>query len=911
MSPTAPKPVVRSDIVFAEKDKALRDDVRRLGRLVGELVEEQAGEALLDLVEAARRAAIAQREGDHEAGDRLQSLISELAPQTAADFIRAFSTYFQMVNTAEKVHRIRRRRAYLRDSAKHQPYGLLDTLQQLKAAGITRDELQQAFERVMFVPVFTAHATEVTRRTLLRKQHSIAKHLVQMLDPYLTPQESADILDRIRLDMATGWQTEDHTDKPGIGDEAEHVLFFLTDVLYRVVPTFYAALESALEETYADDARRIRVPTLVRFGSWIGGDLDGHKDVTAKDIRRQLLRQRALILDLYYNECHELARHLSQTESRVAVSKELRERIDFYAAHFPTALHKFPSRHRRMPYRVLLRLVAARLDATYSDDAFPYESPDEFLADIELIGASLRANRGQHAGLSALNRLLRRIRTFGFHMATLDIRQHARVHSRVVAEGLVESEWQKFTSARATVRIKDALDRRESPPTSMSSEARRTLAVFQAMAHCRRKYGEGAVGPYIVSRATGPEDVLSVLLLARWGHLGPKNQEVPLDIAPLFETVEDLANAGGILERLLADERYRRHLRGRHDRQIVMLGYADANLDGGVVAACWSLHKAQRELRETARESGVALTIFHGRGGTISQAGRRVNDALVATMAGAHPAPLRMTETGERISARYGLRGIAIRTIEQTVGSLLQVTAIPPQPDPREELFSAIMQTIADTSREAFRVLVDLSGDFGEYFRRATPIDVIEHLNVIAERDKDVDEPTPPTSSRRWEYAWMQNRCLMPSWYGFAQGVNAALKEHGAEPVREMFSDWPFARVLVADIELSLAKTDIGTARRYSELAREQHERFFPIIEDEFEEAVERVLFLTGQSKLLERSMTLRRAIRLRNPYVDPMSVLQIDLLRRWRASDRKDDAMLQALRASLNGIAHGMQNTG
>jgi phosphoenolpyruvate carboxylase len=365
------------------------------------------------------------------------------------------------------------------------------------------------------------------------------------------------------------------------------------------------------------------------------------------------------------------------------------------------------------------------------------------------------------------------------------------------------------------------------------------------------------------------------------------------------------------MARLLGDERYRRHLRGRNDRQIVMLGYADANLDGGVVAASWSLHKAQRALRDTAQEYGVALTVFHGRGGTISQAGRRINDALVATVTGAQPAPLRMTETGERISARYGLRGIAIRTLEQTVGSLLQVVAVPPDPDQREEAWNTIMQTLADESRRAFRQLVDLSGEFARYFRDATPIDVIERLNMIVERDRDEDERSPTTNSRRWEYAWVQNRCLMPAWFGFAQGVNAALDQHGPDAVREMFADWPFARVLIADIELSLAKTDIGIARRYSILARDLHERFFPIIEDEFQASVERVLYLSGQTKLLENSPTLRRAIRLRNPYVDPMSVLQIDLLRRWRTSDRKDDAVLQALRASINGIPHGMQNTG
>lgn len=911
MSEPAPKTVVRSDIVFTEKDYALRDDVRRLGQLVGQLVEEQGGEALFDLVEAARRAAIAQREGDSEAGDRLEGLIAELAPQTAGDFIRAFSTYFQMVNTAEKVHRIRRRRAYLRDSSRPQPYGVLDTLQRLKASGIDRDGVQQAFERVELFPIFTSHATEVTRRTLLRKQHSVAKRLVQMLDPYLTPQELHAALGQIRLDMTTGWQTEDHTETPGLGDEAEHVLFFLTDVLYRVIPSFYEGIESALEETYAEDARRIRVPVLVRFGSWIGGDMDGHTEVTGKSIRATLARHRSLVLDLYFKECHELARHLSQTESRIDISKELRERTDFYKAHFPKAAHAVPSRHRKMPYRVFLRLVAARLSSTYDDAAFPYESPAEFIEDIELIAASLRAHRGQHAGLFALNRLLRRVETFGFHMATLDIRQHAQVHSRVVAEGLVEPKWQEFTSARATVRIKDALNRRESPPTSMSSEARRTLAVFQAIAHCRRKYGELSVGPYIVSRATGPEDVLSVLLLARWGHLGPKNHDVPLDIAPLFETVDDLDNGAEVVARLLSDERYRQHLRGRGDRQIVMLGYADSNLDGGVVSACWSMHKAQRSLRETAQRFGVALTVFHGRGGSISRAGRRINDAIVATATGAPPSPLRMTETGERISAKYGLRGIAIRTLEQTVGSLLEVAAMPPQADPKEPEWNAIMELIADESREAYRELVDLDGDFGDYFRAATPIDVMEQLNLISGRERESQEDLPATSARRWEYAWVQNRCLMPAWFGIARGVGKAIDVHGEAAVREMFATWPFARVLIYDIELSLAKADIAIAERYSKLAGKLHARFFPIIRAEHEASVGYVLRLTGQSELLELSPALRRAIRLRNPYVDPMSFLQVDLLRRWRESGCRDDAVLRSLRASINGIAHGMQNAG
>jgi len=910
MSEVAAKSVVRSDIEFEEKDKALRDDVRRLGRLVGELVEEQGGEALFDLVEAARRAAIAHREGDENAARELHSLIAELAPEAAGDFVRAFSTYFQMVNMAEKVHRIRRRRAYLNDATRAQPDSLLDRLERLQQRGISRDEIQQALDRVELMPVFTSHSTQVTRRTLLRKEHSIARSLVQMIDPYLTPQETDSILGQIRLDMTTGWQTEDHHVTRELGNETEHVLFFLTDVLYRVVPAFYEGIEAALASCYETDARPFRVPVLVRFGSWIGGDMDGHPDVTGKSIRATLHRHRSLVLDLYFKECQELARHLSQSESRVEVSAELRARIRLYSLHFPKATHAVPSRHRKMPYRVFLGLIAARLSATYDDGAFPYESSDEFLADIELIADSLRAHRGQHAGLFALNRLLRRIQTFGFHMATLDIRQRADVHSRVVAEGLVEPKWAEFTSARAIFRIKEALNRRESPSTTLSSEARRTLSVFQSIAHCRRKYGEQSIGPYIVSLATGPEDVLSVLLLARWGHLGPKNRDVPLDIAPLFETADDMLNAPDIMARLLEDDVYRSHIRARGDRQIVMIGYADSNY-GGAVAACFSVHQAQNALRETARRHGVALTIFHGRGGTMNRAGRRINDAIVAVSEGAAPTPLRMTEAGERISAKFGLRGIAIRTLEQTVGSLLDVVAVPPEPAAESAEWTRLMQSIADGSRRAYSRLIEESPDFDAYYRAATPIDVIDRLNLVSERGLAEGQVSAYVGARRWEFAWVQNRCLMPCWYGFASGVAHALESFDEEQLRHMFRAWPFARVLIADIELSLAKADIDIARRYSELAGELHSKFFPIIRDEYQQSIDFILRLTNRQMLLESSPAIMRAVRLRNPYVDPMSFLQVDLLRRWRESGSTDEAILTALHASINGIAHGMQNTG
>ena len=913
MSTPPSEPVPRAEIFFAEKDKALRDDVRRLGELVGELVRDQGGEALFDLVEAARRASIAQREGDADALQELRTLLAALTPRTARDFIRAFSTYFQMINMAEKVHRIRRRRAYLRDADTPQPLSFTDTLRRLKETGIDASAIETVLNSVSVEPVFTAHPTEATRRTLLRKQQNVARHLVEMLDPYMTSLEVQSTLGQIRMEMTTGWQTEEHPDTQiRVSDEAEHVLFFLTDVLYRMIPPFYESLEAAVAAVFPEHDGRLRTPTLVRFGSWVGGDMDGNPNVTAKSLRESLSRQRALVLDLYYKDCLMLARQLSQSESRIEIGEEIGRRSELYAAHFPKAAHSVPARHRKMPYRVFLRLVAARLQATYDDAAFPYESPEEFIEDIELIADSLRANKGRNAGLFAVSRLLRRVETFGFHIATLDIRQNALVHRRVVGEGLQEENWLELSCEQRTKRLREALDRRESPAGRLSSEGRRTLAVFQAIAHCRRKYGAQAIGPYIVSMAHGPDDVLSVLLLAKWGDLGPKGAAVPLDVVPLFETVEDLENAASIMAGLLADDSYRTHLERRQLQQMVMVGYSDSNKDGGLASARWTLRRAQQQLVETMDKLDVKLTIFHGRGGTVSRGGGRLHEAVMAAPAGAVAGRLRMTEQGEMINAKYGLRAIAMRSLEQTVSSVLRATADEPEADSSESRWHEIMTAVAVASRSVYQQLIYDRQEFWEYFRDATPIDVIEQLGIGSRPAfRSENENIQDIRAIPWVFAWTQTRLLLPGWFGVGAGLRHALERFGEDALKEMFAHWKFFQVLIADVEIVLGKTDIAIAERYSELAGPLHDEIFPVIRAEYESCTEIILKLRGQKTLLENDSTLRRAIRLRNPYVDPMSLLQVDLLRRWRESGRSDEAILQALMASINGIAHGMQNTG
>jgi len=903
---------IRANIFFAEKDRALREDVHRLGTLVGELVREQGGEALFDLVETARKLAIAQREGDRGANGELTALIGALAPSTARDFIRAFSTYFQMVNMAEKVHRIRRRRAYLRDATVPQPFGLIDICQKLKAQGVDAEELERALATIRIQPVFTAHPTEVTRRTLLRKEHSIARYLVDMMDPYLTPNELEAMLGKVRQEMTTGWQTAERADVGvRLRDEAEHVLFYLTDVLYRMVPPFYENLESALAGAFPERGTRIRVPTVAQFGTWVGGDLDGNPHITAKSIRQTLARQRSLVIDLYYRECMDLAGRMSQSADRVRVSEELERRTQLYAGHFPETAASLPIRHRQMAYRAYFRLVGARLRATYNDAAFPYESPEEFVADIELVADSLRAHKGRNAGLWSVRRLLRRARTFGFHMATVDIRQAASVHRRVIGAALQEPSWLTLDDEDRARRLEEALERRESPLGDLSSEGRRTLAVFQTIAHCRRKYGRDSVGPYIVSMAHGIDDVLSVLLLAKWGHLGSKGQAVPLDIAPLFETGEDVERAPKIMDKLLGDKVYREHLRSRGGHQIVMLGYSDSHRDGGIAAARWSLQKAEQMLVATTARHGVALTVFHGRGSTVSRSGGAMHEAVLAAPRGAIDGRLRMTEQGEGINTKYGLRGIAIRTLEQTLSAVLLVKLRPPAENPAEQRWQAIMEEIATASRSAYQTLLSDPADFMEYFRTATPFDVIERIASKSERAEHIGEEDTETRAAPWTFAWTQSRCLLPSWYGLASGLKHAIDLHGEDVLVEMFEQWHFFRVLLTDVATALAKADLDIASQYSKLAGERHEKFFPAIRTEYRNCVDMILKLTRQRELLEASRTLRRAIRLRNPYVDPISFLQVGLLERWRAGGRQDDATFQALAASINGIAHAMQSTG
>ncbi|MEP7186826.1 MAG: phosphoenolpyruvate carboxylase [Rhodanobacter sp.] len=921
---------------FLPHDGPLREDVSRLGAMVGKMLAEQDGQAFFERVEQVRTAAIRRRHERESVGGLADSLAG-LDAEHAEALARAFATYFQAVNTAERVHRIRRRRDYQREGDAPQPESLLDVLGQLKAQGVGAEELLGWLDRLWIEPVFTAHPTEAVRRSLLEKEQAIVASLVENFDPERTPQERKEDDDRIYMALSSGWQTAEASPvRPTVQDEHHHVGFYLANPLYRIVPALYESLAQALQSVYGV---AVELPQLLGFANWVGGDMDGNPNVGADTIAASLATQRAHVIEHYLADVAVLARLLSQTESRVAVSPKLLQRLDDYRVRFPQAAAKIRPRHEDMPYRGLLTLIGARLEASLDDThAEGYSSMPELLGDLQLISDSLVEHQGLHAGAYAVQRLIRRVRTFGLHLARLDVRQDSQVHDDALAALQSDAQWHEHAPEERAQRLQSYASGSESFSGSTDESAETMRAVFEALGTARKRYGSGAVGLYIISMARTAADVLAVLALARYGGLtveartdggssastGPSPQSsprggeaaiakdhVPLDIAPLFETVDDLKNAPATLRALLADPVYRQHLASRKDQQWVMLGYSDSGKDGGTLASRWGLQRAQVELLEVARSSGIELAFFHGRGGSASRGGARITPALMSSPRGSVAGVLRVTEQGEVIHRKYGIRALALRNLEQTVGAVLRASLRPRENEPREPRWREQMDQLSADSRKTYRVFVD-HPHFVDYFRSATPIDVIERMTLGS-------RPSSRRSMRGvqdlraipWVFAWTQCRSILPGWYGLGSALEKGVEVFGKPAMKEMANDWLFFSNMLDDVEMVLAKTDLDIAEAFSTLSGPLHEELFGLIRSEFDRTHHWLLKLKGHDVLLQDSPRLAASIRLRNPYVDPMSLLQVDLLQRWRAGDREDDSLLQALVACVNGVSQGLQNTG
>jgi len=884
-----------------------------LGDLVGQVIREQGGDALFELVESARHAAIRRREASSGGTGELAAILDHMSAARAGELVRAFSIYFQVANLAERVHRVRRGREWMR-LGEPQRGSLADTVRRLAALGVDRERALALFAGSRVEPVFTAHPTEATRRAILDKEERIAFELIARLAPERTPYEERVALARIRENITATWQTEEHPPtRPTVADEREHVLYYVTHVLYRVLPALHEHLDDALVQLGVEGATDL--PALVRPGSWVGGDMDGNPNVDADTVRETLRRHRRLALDAYGREVAELAGHLTQSASRVAWSDDVSERIALYSEWFPDTLDSIPERHAGMGYRVLLTLMHARLEETREDGELGYRGPQELLSDVQAIATSLQEHLGANAGLFGVRRLVRRIRAFGFHMAVLDVRQDARELRDVVAEMLGDSEWPRRSPAERAERLRSDLSGGELEKIGAAlhltgERSRRTLDVFRAIGECRERFGPDAIGSYIISMAQDVDDVLTVLWLAALAGLAPAD-ELPLDVAPLFETVPDLERAEEVLGRMFTDPVLAPHLARRENRQMVMVGYSDSNKDGGIASARWALQCALERMAAAATRHGVTLTVFHGRGGTVSRGGGSVHRAVAAMPAGSIGGRLRLTEQGEVIDAKYGLPQIALRNLERMLGSIVLREAGEGE-TPTSEAWRLAAQTVADAAREAYRSLVYEDPRFHGYFRTGTPIDVIERMAIGSRPAKRrAGAGVQDLRAIPWVFSWTQCRAMMTGWYGLGSGLEAARRTYGLDLLKEAAAQWRFLDALLSDVEMVLAKADLELASLYRPLAPPESRPIFDLIRAEYERTVSCVLELRGSTDLLDSDPTLQRSIRLRNPYVDPINFLQVDLLARWRGEDSRPGPLLDALLSTVNGVARGLQNTG
>ncbi len=911
--------------------KALSADIHLLGDLLGETIRHLEGQETFDQVEEIRRLAKTWRSrGARRTFERLADHCERLHPDQAPRLLKAFTVYFHLVNLAEEHHRVRVLRARSRSAAAPPPAdSLAEALATLQAAaGVPPEALQQALSRLRVELVFTAHPTESKRRSVLEKLRAISATLLRLEVEDLLPAEKEDLLRDLRALVQLLWLTDEvRGRRPEVLDEVRNGLWYFEETLFDIIPRFYAAFQRALQATYP--GHTFHLPALLGFASWIGGDRDGNPnvttDVTAKtlDLHRRLARRRLL------EDVRGCAAALSLSQDNLPSEGKVRDFLQRTFARWPDLGRALAARNPGEPFRQALSLIAWRLDADSLEDQPPpageaaYRRAAEVQDDLTLLAEVLNGGGLRAVAEAYLDPLLRQVQTFGLHTAPLDIRQHSGVHERVVEEllrvaGLAEGY--RRLQERERVALLDRLLAQQVYPEvgeALSDEARDTLGLFRLLAEVIEGDRE-AIGCYLVSMAHQPSDLLEVLWLAGLAGLGRPGRGVSgLDVAPLFETIADLQGAAEVLEALLSTPAYRDHLQARGDHQIIQLGYSDSTKDGGYLTANWALYRAQQSLTEVGRRHGVSLTFFHGRGGAVGRGGGPTHRAILGLPPEAVEGRIRITEQGEVIFDRFSHPVIAQRYLEQVVGAVLKVSAAPGPV--RSAQWFPILDRLAALAHEAYLDLVHRTPGFLDYFHQATPIDVISEL-TIGSRPTWRGEAARFEDLRAipWVFAWMQSRHTLPGWYGLGAALERFLQEapERLPDLRRMYREWYFFQAVVDNAQMALCKADMAIASRYAGLVEDRQlaERVFGRIAAEHRRTEAQLLALTGQRALLDNEPVLQRAIRLRNPYVDPLNLIQVGLLRRFRQpglSEAEHERLLKALRLSIVGIAAGLKNTG
>jgi phosphoenolpyruvate carboxylase len=908
------------------KELPLRRDVRSLGILLGRVLVEQEGEAFLDVVEQLRHLLIQHREQPPSAGtskpalepdaslmSRAREIISGLSVEDAYRVTKAFAIYFELTNLAETNHRKRRRRAARMLSGKTPVDGSFrGTLIRMKSAGISADSVGESLRKVKVTPVFTAHPTEITRHTIRLKRRRIAAYLERLDQLPLSDSEALEYESLILAEITALWQTDEvRLNKPTVRDEIHMGLDYFPMVLFDTLPRLYAELEESLRDVYNADAA---VPELLSFGSWIGGDRDGNPFVTAETTREALDMARHVIIDHYIAETIRLIGQLSMSTRRIGVSDALTQRTRAYEKKLGERYSRWKQITSAELYRHFLEFLIARLrfSRRSSKHEHSYKSSQQFAEDLGIIRDSLCAHQGQRLA-ELVSPLLRKVQTFSFHLHTLDIRQHARLQS----QALIDVASAGRPSARAT----------QSPP-EISAQSAELLDTFRCIAELKKTHSPRAIRNFVISNTQSEHDIFAVVRLAALSGVSviANNGDPGLMPVPLFESIEALRSSPVIMCRVWKAAEFQPLLDSWGRKHEIMLGYSDSNKDGGMLTSTWELHKAQHNLHEAARECGVTLRLFHGRGGTVGRGGGPTHAAILAQPTGDFSGEIRITEQGEVLSWKYSDPVLAEWNLEIMIAACLEAVTMPTQAEPEtKRRWEEAMESISEDAFAFYRKHIADNSEVLEYFEQATPVNELEHARIGS-------RPARRTANRSledlraipWVFGWMQSRHAVPAWFGVGYAIEhfAGRSAAHAELLRKMMHGFPLFASLVRSVEIAMAKADFAIARLYADLVTNAalRDRVFGMLRQEFERTGRVILAVTGQQELLEKNPVILRSVRLRNPYVDPLSLIQVDLLRRKRVravdapldpSPAGDSSLDYAIGATMNGIAAGLHNTG
>jgi phosphoenolpyruvate carboxylase len=927
-------------------DKALRARVKLLGQLLGDVISTQSGGDVLRTVERLRKGFIQLRsDPDAERLARLKKLISKLSPDALRPIIRAFSIYFQLVNTAEESFQHRQRRRIAARGGVLWKGSFDACLRDLRKLGVGPDELQDLFEEIRYMPVFTAHPTESKRRSIMLQMRRIFESN-EALDgpPTAVDYREAHTLN-LRTQIQTLWKTDEVRPlRPDARHEVRMGMHHFREALFDAIPVVYRRLEGAIRRAYHDhpDFHGLDIPAMLRFGSWIGGDRDGNPNVTAAITREAFLTQHATILRAYIERVDGLVGILTHSQDfctpSPAFQASLRE-DDAYRERFD---QEWPARFLVEPYRRKLYIMALRLrqlerraqawlkERPWNPEVVGYQRETEFVRDLQLIRDSLISHSDGDAANAELLDLIRLARTFGFYLARLDIRQESTVHTEAVADVLanlgVEQDYVAIDEGQRLALLGRLI---EDPPrledrsqlAEMTQEVLRVLDVVEEM---QRVISPRVVGRYVISMAHQPSDVMHVMFLASLtGLCGQQADafECRLGVSPLFETIHDLSRIEPVISQLLDDPVYQRLLKQHGSLQEVMLGYSDSAKDGGIVASAWLLYRAQQRVIALGRERGVRIRLFHGRGGTIGRGGGPTHDAIRAQPAGTLLGQIKFTEQGEVLSYKYSNRETAVYELTMGLTGVISAsTGLIREVEPDAEGFHETMQLLAHNGEAAYRALTEHTPGFLDYFYEATPVSEIGMLNIGSRPSHRARGDRSKSSVRAiaWVFGWAQARQTLPAWYGLGSALEGCCQKEKKrlKVLREMYRDWPFFRALLSNTQMALSKSRMDIAREYADLCHDEEtrEKVFGLIQAEYRRTVNWICKIAEIDELLDENPLLKRSLTRRDPYLDPLNHIQLELLQRFRSPDTRDsdrDASLDPLLRSINAIAGGMRNTG